>query len=279
MKAIRIFITCGLFVAVICQAGPPPEAGPANGGMRLRLTVDQDSAGSNETYRVQVDLINVSAKPITLTADWPYENKGDFKDYLEAAFSIETDPPIRQWEGQVRADHRNSPQPEYVLESKKALHVEWRSSNRQLKNQVTRPLEVQNPRFPTDGLYSVHGVIVLKTSDGVRMLRSNDQLISVGGCSEMPKYPLGTVYGAEASNKTGIISLGSLHKITTSDRFLIRTGMSDFWCLTISHVEQKTSSGNLVTSDWWGRVVPETKQLFPKPGMIASLITEKPPGK
>lgn len=275
MNAIRAIVISGLFLHAICQAEPQPEAGPVNGGLRLRLIINQDPAGSNETYRVQVDLINVTAEPITLRADWPHEEKGDFKEYLEAALSIETDPPIRRWEGQVRADRRESPQPEYVLEPKQTLHLAWRSSNRQLKNQVIRPLEVQNPRFPTDGLYSVHGVVVLPTSAGTRLLRSNDQLVSVGGSNDMPKYPLGTVFGADASKNTALINLGSLHKIIKGDRFLIRTGMGDFWCLTISRVEQNTASGELVTCDVWGRGMPETKQPFPKPGMNASLINGK----
>ena len=147
-----------------CARAEPalPEPGPENSGMRLRFVVTPEKHGTNESYNVRLDLLNVTDKPITLEADWPYEqDRGDFKEYLESDVSIETSPEIIRWMGQSWVGERESPQPRYKLEAHKTLTLEWTSAGGRLKNKVTHILFTRNPIFPTDGLYSVHASVKL----------------------------------------------------------------------------------------------------------------------
>src|SRR5688572_28463330 len=75
------------------------EAGPETGGLRLRFIVVPLMEGGKEKYDVGVDLLNVSASPVTLRCAWQNDDKGEVKDYLEAATSIECVPAIRRWVG------------------------------------------------------------------------------------------------------------------------------------------------------------------------------------
>ena len=88
----------------VCAAADWPEPGPENYGMRLRWVVEPELKGTNESYRVRVDLINVTDRPIKLLGDWPDDYyTGDYREYLAADISIRTEPPIMHWVGQVQA--------------------------------------------------------------------------------------------------------------------------------------------------------------------------------
>jgi hypothetical protein len=226
---------------------PPIEPGPESGGLRLRLAVIPNSPEpGQEGYDVRLDLLNVSRADITLRANWRHqENDGDLKDYLEASTGIETYPPIAPWIGQVMQGHRISPQPERVLKAGEVLSLRWQTRGPQLKNGVTDPTAVQNPQFPTPGLYSVHATLVVNTPQGPVRLRSNEQLVPTGGSREMPKHTFGQLGEVDAAAKTATVNLGSLHKIKPGDRFRIRTGMLDYWRLTITQVSPEFSSGRL----------------------------------
>ena len=92
-----LFTSCIATMFLCCARAEPalPEPGPENSGMRLRFVVTPEKHGTNESYNVRLDLLNVTDKPITLEADWPYEqDRGDFKEYLESDVSIETSPAI-----------------------------------------------------------------------------------------------------------------------------------------------------------------------------------------
>jgi hypothetical protein len=229
-------------------ADPPPLGpGPESGGLRLRFAVTPNPpATGQEGYDVRLDLLNVSDHDITLRANWRrQENDGNLNAYLEASTSIETYPPIAPWIGQVQEGRRISPQPERVLQPGEVLSLRWQTTGRQLKNGVSDPNAVQNPQFPTPGLYSVHATLVAHTPQGPVRLRSNEQLVPVGGGREMPKHTYGQLGEVDAAAKTATVNLGSLHKIKPGDQFRIRTGMLDFWKLTITHVNSEFSSGRL----------------------------------
>lgn len=199
-----------------------------------------------EGYDVRLDLLNVSDRDIILRANWrQQENDGNLEVYLEAATSIETYPPIAPWIGQVQEGRRVSPQPERVLKAGEVLSLRWQTRGPQLKNGVSDPNAVQNPQFPTPGLYSVHATIVVHTPRGLVRLRSNEQLVPAGGSREMPKHTFGQLGEVDAAAKTATVNLGSLHKIKPGDQFRIRTGMLDYWRLTITHVQPEFSSGRL----------------------------------
>jgi len=87
--------------------------------------------------------------------------------------------------------YRTTPQPEYVLKAGAVLSFGWRSDGRRLKNKVTDPNNVQNPEFPFPGQYSVHAMLRINTSERMVLLRSNEQLVSIGGSRESPKHSYG----------------------------------------------------------------------------------------
>jgi hypothetical protein len=221
-----------------------PEPGPEDGGLRMRLMVAPRTDTSKGGYDVRVDLLNTSERAITLRAGWTRDDAGDLKDYIDAATSIECVPAVRRWTGGVMHTERKSPQPEQVLKPGETLSVRWRTEGRHLKNRVTNPNEVQNPEFPFPGLYSVHATVNVVTSERTVALRSNEQLISVGGSRALPKSTLGQLLHVDADSKTARLSLGSLQKIAPGDQFghLSKGG---HWELTITEVEPSYSVGTL----------------------------------
>jgi len=221
-----------------------PEPGPEDGGLRMRLVVVPRTDAGKEGYDVRVDLLNTSERAITLRAGWRNEEMGDLKDYIDAAMSIECVPAVRRWMGGVQMGHRKSPQPEQVLKPGEILPVRWQTDGRHLKNRVTNPNEVQNPEFPFPGLYAVHATVNVITSEGAFALRSNEQLVPVGGSRAMPKSTLGQLLQVEADEKTALLNLGSLQKIEPGDQFE-HNSKGDYWKLTITRVEPNHSVGSL----------------------------------
>jgi hypothetical protein len=234
-----------LATLILRTQAAPPEPGPENDGLRLRLIVEPLSEPGKEGYEVQIDLLNNSEKAVTLRAKWRYDDEGDLKDYLEAATSIECIPAVAPWIGGVRQGHPESPQPERVLNAGEVLSVRWSTNGRRLKNRVTNPNEVQNPEFPFPGLYSVHATLKVITTERTVLLRSNEQLVSVGGSHEMPKYTFGRLIHVDPDGKTAILGLGSLHKIELGDEFEIGNAKGGHWMLTITRVEPELSFGDV----------------------------------
>src|SRR5205809_419914 len=87
-----------------------------------------------------------------------------FPTTAKAAAGIESGRPVAPWIGGVQQGRRTSPQPEHVLEPGEVLTVDWQTEGPRLKNRVTDPIEVQNPRFPFPGLYSVHATVDVITA-------------------------------------------------------------------------------------------------------------------
>ena len=218
--------------------------GPENRGLRLRLAVAPRAEAGREGFDVRVDLLNTSCRAITLRAAWPDDDVGDLKDYIEATTSIECFPAVRRWSGGVLRRERTSPQPEHVLEAGAILSVRWQTEGRRLKNRVTNPNEVQNPEFPYPGLYSVHATLNVITKEGAVLLRSNEQLVPVGGSHAMPKSTLGHLLQVETDWSTAIVDLGARQKVEPGDQFE-HLSKGDSWQLTIVKVEPNHSLGKL----------------------------------
>jgi len=249
-----------------------PKPGPEKSGLRLRLLVSSKTGTSNDSYSVRADLINVTDRPITVVANWPSDReKGDFKDYFESALSIRTAPEIMHWQRQVISDHRQLPQPTAVLQPKQTLTVRWEASGRRLKNKLTRPLEVRNPYFPSDGRYKIRAQLQLRVvgSDKPILLRSNPRSVTIGGKTHTPKFPLATVSSVSKASKSAIIDLGWLHAIKTNDQFLVRTGTTDWWMLTVVETDDRWSTVAVKPCDWFAS---RTNEPFPKAGMKAGLV-------
>lgn len=247
MKTRLLILTLLFLVTLNLRAAEPaalPEPGPEDGGLRMRLVVVPRTDASNEGYDARVDLVSTSEQPITLRAGWGGENEGDVKDYIDAATSIECVPAVQRWMGQVGMGHRKSPQPEQVLKPGAVFSVRWQTEGRHLKNRVTNPTVVHNPEFPFPGLYSVHATVHVITSEGTVALRSNEQLVPVGGSRVMPKSTLGQLSHVEADGKRAMLSLGSLQKIKPGDQFEYKF-MSAQGKLTVTTVKPDYSWGNL----------------------------------
>ena len=91
--------------------------------------------------------------------------------------------------------------------------------------------------------------IVVGTAGRSVLLRSNEQLVPIGGSRESPKHTYGPLWGADEGTKTATLGLGSLHKIVPGDRFLIHSGIIGMtWTLTITQVEADHSIGTLEAS-------------------------------
>lgn len=266
------FLFC-LVALVITNAADSatPEPGPIERGLRIRLIVNQRPANEGG-YEVQLDLLNTSDRPVTLRTKWRYDDEGDVKDYIEAATSIECVPPIASWSGGVAMGQRTSPQLEYVLKAGEVLTAQWKTNEKLLKNRVTNPNEVKNPVFPFPGLYSVHATLDVITSDSTVRLRSNEQLVSVGGSREMPRYTFGRLMHVTAAEKTAILDLGSLHKIAIGDQFSIGHPKSDHWRMTIKQVEPSYSIGDVEVLT---RANYPNRADVPTPGMEAALFPKR----
>jgi hypothetical protein len=251
-----LLITCGggdqrPAAAPPARADAMPEAGPEESGLRLRLLVappadGRAAAAQKDGYDVRLDLLNTSQQPITLLGKWRNEDQGDIAAYLEAATSIECVPQIAPWVGGVQESPRKLPQPRQVLAAGETLSMHWQTDGRHLKNRVTDPNEVQNPTFPFPGLYAVHATLDVITADGGTMrLRSNEQLVCVGGSRAMPKYTRGPLLSVDAEKKTARLGLGTLQKAKVGDTFEIGHPKGKFWKLTLTSVSPQISQGTL----------------------------------
>lgn len=227
------------------RAADDPQPGPEDAGLRLRLIVAPSEAADSPGYDVRIDLLNTSDRPIVLQSAWTHEDAGDVSAYLEAATSIESVPGFAPWMGGVQEGMRKSPQPQQTLEPGETLSVKWRTKGRNLKNRVTNPNVVQNPTLFFDGLYAVHATLDVPTSTGVVRLRSNEQLVSVGGSDAAPKHTYGQLIYVDREKKEARLGLGSLHKIALGDKFEIGSPKGMHWRLTLKEVEATHSTGTL----------------------------------
>jgi hypothetical protein len=124
-------------------------------------------------------------------------------------------------------------------------------------------------------LYSVHTTLKINTGDRTVLLRSNEQLVSIGGRRESPKHSYGKLLGVDADSKTATLGLGALHKIEPGDEFQIPTGMTEFWRLTIGQVAPEFSTGRLEPLPRAGLSPPNPHPRFPERYMNATLIPKK----
>jgi hypothetical protein len=220
-------------------------------------------------------VLNVSTNDMTLTAAWMHEqDDGDLQDYLAAATSIECEPAIEPWIGQVMQGIRKMSQPEYGLKAGGVLSIAWHTDGRRLKNRVTDQNRVQNPELDQPGLYSVHASLVVNTRDHDVLLRSNEQLVPIGGSYAMPKHSFGMVSSVDKETRTATLNLGALHKIERGDQFRVGTRM-DLWKLTITDVRPDFSIGRLEPLMQIGANPTNPTPPLPEPRMSATLLTSK----
>lgn len=249
------------------ETAPLPEPGPEEGGLRMRLVVAPWTGTGREGYDVRVDLLNASERSITLRTAWEYEEVGDLNDYIEAATSIECVPAVQRWVGQIMQGHRKGPQLKHVLNPGEVFSARWQTEGRRLKNRVTNPLDAQNPELPLPGLYSVHAMVKVIADERAVPLRSNEQLVSVGGSRAMPKSTHGALFQVEPDLKTASLNLGSLQKIEPGDQFEYNS-MVGHGRLTVTTVQPTYSIGKL-------EVLSPTNRTTQLNGMGVTLVQKK----
>ena len=214
--AAMLFLSTGIYPARDTESETLPQPGPENAGLRLRLVVTSERVSNEDVHHVRLDLINATDQELTVSTDWPHENEGDFEEYFESATSIHTYPEVMDSGIQVLRDTRESPQPRHTISAQEMLTVQWTTHGRQLKNKVTRPTDNPNPSFPSAGLYSVHAGFAVPVDSGAAgdirpvVLRSNEQLVSVGGSMHAPKQAVVQVYNVAADHSTCEIGVGSI---------------------------------------------------------------------
>ena len=235
-------------------AGQLPEPGPESAGMRLRLVIFPEGTGTNETFKVRVDLINVTDQSIKLVGDWRGDFRdGDYKEYLESDVRFQIEPPNVPSMDQVGdGGKRTKPQPEFTLGASKLLTLDWTALGRCMRTG-------SDLRLPMDGLYSIHASVLLRLAENERtiqpapsapsnriLLRSNEQLVPVGGSHALPKHTLGKLISADTNRYTAAIDIGSVHKTVVGDQFWIHTGyIGQNWNLKITKVDPTVSFGVL----------------------------------
>jgi hypothetical protein len=267
-----------LLISVSASTAEQPEPGPENSGLRLRLVVTPDAKSGKEGYDVRLDLLNSSKQDITLRANWWYEaDKGDVKDYLEGSVGIDAFPPCAIPGAQVPIGNRTSPQPRLVLKAGKVLPMSWHADGRRLKSREYAPSFAHNPELPFPGLYSVVATLKINRGDHDILLRSNEQLVPVGGSRAAPKFTRGPLWETSPTNQTARLGLGSLQQVEVDDEFRIEIGRMQVWKLTITNVAPESSYGRLVLMERV-REDPAAYALprFPEPNMDATLILKIP---
>ena len=234
--------------AMNCLAESLPEPGPENCGLRMRLVITPDTTNGAHGFEVRVDIINSTKYQIELATDWDSEyQRGNFLDYVESTSAVITDPVLAPDNGQIVVAPRLSPQSTQSLGASQTLTLKWHSNGQRIKNKSM--LFFPNPKFSVDGLYGVHFCLEFRTSSGLCRLRSNEQMVSVGGLQTQPKNTYGqfSFIQLNGTNSIAQINLGSINQIQTRDRFTISTGyIGDEWSLEITNVYSRVSYGTLI---------------------------------
>jgi hypothetical protein len=248
---IVLLTALSLICSPVCStlAESPPDPGPENGGLRLRFSVGpRPGQLSQAGFDVRVELLNVSQSNITLQTDWESNETGDVKDYLRAATQIETTPIFEPEHGATASrEARTEPQKSLVLKAGEAVALRWQTTPRRLKANVSEwdfSLLGANPSFDEPGLYSVRITLDVPTGTGTVRLRSNEQLVSIGGSLKAPKPTAARIEHVSRNRQTARIDLGALDQVAPGDQFDYLSKTSS-WRLTITDAYKHSSEGTL----------------------------------
>jgi hypothetical protein len=250
-----IGLMLGLLCCAACSAHAEQvvEPGPENGGLRLRLMVTKRSTPREGGFDVRLEVINASADKVTLRTGWESNEEGDVKDYLRLHASVETYPPIEPEKGATGSrEVRTTPQKELTLAAGETLSLNWQSTGRRLKTESV--LGVENPELVEPGLYSVHVTLNAITATGTHRLRSNEQLVMIGGSAKQPRHTYGHI--TSIGRKVSAFSLGSLDGVKVGDEFAI-TSKSGSWKLTVVDVGPRYSDVTITGSGEDGASEPQ----------------------
>jgi hypothetical protein len=273
-QALILVLTFGIHVMSL-NAAPlgPADAGPENGGLRLKLIIENHADKPDDARTIHLLVIHVGEKPVTLVGQWEYEQPpGEYSAWLRRATEFTTFPEVVSDMAGTSGEERVSPQPTHVLKPGETLAVKWREWGPTLKSPEDNLEDHLNtaPTLPSVGMYSVRAHFTALTAEGKRLLlSSNEQPVVIGGKLTMPKFATTRVLDADAVAKSAEIRLGSDQGIQPGDVFQLTNpemkGVA--WWLTISH-----------SATWWseGSVLrdpgdPADDEPFPQTGWQATL--------
>ena len=250
------------------------EAGPENGGLRLRLIIEQAADAKNDERKIRLELMNVSDKEVELVAHEFYEEDGDYADFFRSDVVFDTFPPVMQDSAQTTGFERKSPQPRLTLKPDESLTDEWKESGRRLKmpDGMLDAHYNKAPTFPSVGLYGVKARITVVTAKGKRLLLvSNEQQLSVRGSKSMPKYAVARIVSTNEEMESLSIDLGSDKGIEPGDKFTTTYNLGTSWRITIRNVSSIHAEGTVEPIHRADRPDVPT---FPVKGAMATLIPE-----
>ncbi len=260
-----------LLCILVVPAGGEP-AGPAAEGLRLSLAVAMESDGR---HSFSMSLHNLSESPRTIVADWPYEDQaGSVADFLLCDVVLETTPAVLPPYAQSGGIQRQSAQPGVTLETGGKISVGWTGDGNWLKPPSVFGAYNTSPCLKANGLYWVRAALLVRLrGENSVLLYSNPVPVSIGRSDHMPKHATAEVVDVSPDANTATLSLGRLHGVELNDIFFISSGLSASWRMTVTRVEELTSSGRFVQEYPDDPSGPDTR---PTPGLTARLVSSDP---
>jgi hypothetical protein len=231
-RTVPLLLAAFLALAAAAPAAEPP-LGPENHGLRLGLHIARSEKDGADLFRVTLRIRN-AGPPVTLVADWPYEDlRGDYAEFVKCNVDFLTFPEVSPAVLRTAGPRRASPQPTRHLERGEEFVVSWTASKR-LKPPGTFELENTTPDFPVPGRYGVRARLLVRTDEGRRiLLASNEVPVPVGGSDRMPPAATGRILEARPRRGTVLINLGSDQGIRRNDTFLAFWGQEASWHLRV----------------------------------------------
>ena len=236
----------GASFGVVRAAEPAILPGPENGGLRLQFSVTAKPRIAG--FEVQLDLLNVTQDRITLQTAWGSNDDGDVQEYLKTVAELETIPLFAPEHGATGAlEERTEPQRTLALQAGETLSLRWQTSERRLKgNPSERVFSIlsPNPQLDEPGLYSVRVLLDVPATSGTVRLRSNEQLVSIGGSLKTPKPTAARIVSVTRHRQSARIDLGKLDQVAPGDQFEFVSKTSS-WRLMIADTYLRSSEGKL----------------------------------
>jgi len=221
-----------------------PKPGPENQGLRLRLTIETTQKSGHDHHTVRMGIVNVSSAPITLVATPVYESQAKgYATYLKAEMAFVTFPEIIPPSAQTAGNMVTSPPPEITIKPQDEFKTQWQSQGNLLKD---TDYYNTTPYLTGPGLYSVRARIHVLTKEGKEIpLYSNEQTVSIGGSTAMPKYATAKVIRVDKEKSTVTLDLGAHHKIQAGDEFYCAGPFPNYWKLKITKVNAWISQASV----------------------------------
>lgn len=255
----------------VVPAGSQP-AGPVADGLRLSLSVVTETDGR---HSFSMSLHNLGERPRTVAADWPYDDQsGSVADFLLCDVVLETTPEVLPPYAQSGGMQRVSPQPEVTLDTGGKISVDWTGDGHWLKPPSVFGAYNTSPCLTETGLYWVRAALLVRlTGENSVLLYSNPVPVRIGSSEDMPKHATAEVVDVMPEEKSLTLSAGRLHGLEPSDVFFISSGLSASWRMTVTRVEELTSSGRFVQEY---PDEPFGHEVLPVRGLTARLVPKEP---